>query len=68
MLFEKELAQRVSLPGRETAYHIPWRPAAPGRYQLLVTVDSGQEALLQGVKEFDAGLPVAEQGPARRAP
>ncbi|MCK4548100.1 MAG: hypothetical protein KAW17_11745 [Candidatus Eisenbacteria sp.] len=54
VVFEKELPCRVCLPGTETTYLAPWQPEGAGKYTFVVTVDTGQETLLQGIKHFDA--------------
>jgi hypothetical protein len=54
VLFEEELPYRVCLPGTETTYIVPWEPHGAGSYTFVVTVDTGQETLLQGIKHFDA--------------
>jgi hypothetical protein len=38
-------------------YRLPWHPTGTGPYRLLLTVDSGEESLLQGIKEFDVVAP-----------
>ncbi len=59
VLFQQGLPYRVCLPGSETVYRCPWRPTGAGPYRLLLTVDSGEESLLQGIKEFDVVVPAA---------
>jgi|GEM_PF-2583398 len=64
VVFEEALPYRVSLPGTETQYLIPWRPEHAGRYTLVVTIDTGQEMLLQGVKHFEpSGLLPGQPSP-----
>ena len=53
VVFEEQLPYRVSLPGTDTQYLMPWRPEHAGGYTLVVTIDTGQETLLQGTKHFD---------------
>ena len=57
VLFQQGLPYRVCLPGSETVYRLPWHPTGAGPYRLLLTVDSGEESLLQGIKEFDVVAP-----------
>jgi hypothetical protein len=59
VLFQQGLPYRVCLPGSETVYRCPWHPTGAGPYRLLLTVDSGEESLLQGIKEFDVAAPIA---------
>ena len=54
VVFEEALPYRVCLPGTETTYIVPWRPHEAGSHTFVVTVDTGQETLLQGIKHFDA--------------
>jgi hypothetical protein len=54
VVFEEALPYRVCLPGTETTYLVPWQPHDAGSYTFVVTVDTGQETLLQGIKHFDA--------------
>jgi hypothetical protein len=53
VVFEQEIPFRVSLPGTEIRYALPWTPGYGGEFTLVVTIDTGQETLLQGIKRFD---------------
>jgi hypothetical protein len=59
VVFQRELPYRVCLPGSETVYRFPWHPTGAGPHRLVVTVDSGEEALIQGIKEFGVAGPIA---------
>jgi len=59
VLFQQGLPYRVCLPGSATVYRCPWHPTGTGPYRLLLTVDSGEESLLQGIKEFEVVTPAA---------
>jgi len=67
ILFQQKLPYRVCLPGSETEYRCPWHPSGAGPYRLLLTVDSGAESLLQGIKEFDVAVPAAAGAPLTKA-
>jgi hypothetical protein len=69
VLFETKLPLRVLLPGRETVYRLPWLPDSPGSRRLVVTVDSGLETLMQGIKRFVVpGEPPVEPEPVPAIP
>lgn len=50
---EETIPPRVLLPGFESCFHRAWTPDSPGAYQLVVTLDTGIETLIQGIRGFD---------------
>lgn len=66
-LFEAEIPTRVLLPGHEVTYTRGWKPPLPGDYRMIVTLDLGLEALVQGVKAFTVPDPATRPNPPPEA-
>ncbi len=60
-LLEARIPTRVLLPDHELTYKRLWAPPAPGSYRMVVTLDLGLDALVQGVKSFSVPSDLASR-------